>query len=57
MGSKNEKSNFSKTAFIEAETNNNGRNLLQVLLKEDKTYTQDEVAKLVKDWKKKEVKQ
>ncbi|WP_342538329.1 hypothetical protein MKY15_19710 [Sporosarcina sp. FSL K6-1540] len=56
MSSKNEKSKFSKTAFIEAEANNNSRNLLQVLLKEDKTYTQDEVAKLVMDWNKKEVK-
>lgn len=57
MGSKSEKNKFSKTAFVEAETNSNSRNLLKVLLKEDKSYTQEEVVKLVNEWKKKEVKQ
>lgn len=42
---------------MNAEANANGRNLLQVILQDDKTYTQNEVTKIVNDWKKKEVKQ
>ncbi|GIN37796.1 hypothetical protein [Heyndrickxia oleronia] len=47
---------FGKTAFLNAAKNTNERLLLQVILQDGTTYTKEEVAKLVEDWKKKEVK-
>lgn len=40
---------------MDAEQDVNKRNILQVLLKEDKTYTQDEVKEIVAKWNAKEV--
>lgn len=47
---------FSKGAFLNAAESINERLLLQVLLKDDETYTKEEVVKLVESWKEKEVK-
>ncbi|MHA6258354.1 hypothetical protein ACXYMX_00450 [Sporosarcina sp. CAU 1771] len=47
---------FSKSAHVDAETDQNERNILQILLKDGETYSQDEVKSIVTKWKKKEVK-
>ena len=46
---------FGKAAFLNAAKSTNERLLLQVLLTDGSSYTKDEAAQLVEDWKKKEV--
>lgn len=47
---------YSKSAFVDAAENNKEKLIIQVVLEEDKKYTQQEVAEKVDAWKKKEVK-
>ncbi|MEK3886528.1 hypothetical protein [Bacillus sp. FSL K6-3431] len=47
---------YSKSAFIEAEDSSNKKILLGVILEDEKSYTKEEVKKLEKAWKHKEVK-
>ena len=47
---------YSKSAFVEAAENNKEQLILQLVLEEDKKYTQQEVTEIVTAWKKKEVK-
>lgn len=46
---------FGKAAFLNAAKSTNERLLLQVLLKDGSSYTKEEAAQLVEDWKKREV--
>ncbi|MEK4403443.1 hypothetical protein MKZ26_03230 [Sporosarcina sp. FSL K6-6792] len=46
---------YSKSAFVEAAEESKERLILQVILADNKTYTKDEVAKLVEAWKSKKV--
>lgn len=50
-----EKQKYSKTAFVEAATTSKDRLLLNVLLSDGKSYTEEEVELKLSDWKKKEV--
>ncbi|MCJ8008902.1 hypothetical protein ACFFF5_21035 [Lederbergia wuyishanensis] len=47
---------YSKEAFLNAAKNNNERLLLNVLLRDNQSYTKEDVEKTVKTWKNKEVK-
>lgn len=50
------KQKFSKSAFVDAAKEGKERLLLVMLLEDEISYTKDEVAKIVKEWKSKEVK-
>lgn len=47
---------YSKTAFVNAAKTSKERLELASVLEDDKTYTKDEVTKVIRDWKNKEVK-
>lgn len=47
---------FGKAAFLNAAQKANERMLLEVLLVDGHSYTKQEVQKIVRDWKQKEVK-
>lgn len=49
-------SKYSKEAFLDATKDSKERLLLKMLLADKMSYTKDEVLKVVKDWKSKEVK-
>lgn len=51
------KQSYSKSAFVDAARDSKERLELKMLLEDGKSYAQDEVAKVVKEWKTKEVKQ
>lgn len=51
------KQKYSKSAFVDAAKDSKERLELKMLLKDDKTYTQDEVAKAVKAWKSKAIRE
>ncbi|MEK4712241.1 hypothetical protein [Sporosarcina sp. FSL K6-5500] len=52
---KSKQQKYSKSAFVEAVEESKERLILQVILADNKTYTKDEVAKLVEAWKSKKV--
>jgi hypothetical protein len=47
---------YSKEAFLDAAKDGKERLLLKLLLDDKMSYTKDEVVKIVKNWKSKEVK-
>jgi hypothetical protein len=51
-----ENQKFSKEAFVDAAKNSKDRLLLKMLLKDGESYAKEDVTKVVKDWKSKEVK-
>lgn len=51
------KQKFSKSAFVDAAKNGKERLLIMTLLDDEKSYTKDEVAKIIKDWKSKVIKE
>lgn len=50
-----EKPKYSKSAFVDATKDSKEKLLLKMLLKDKTSYTQDEVAKLINEWKVKTV--
>lgn len=50
------KQKYSKSAFVDAAKDSKERLEFKMLLEDGKSYTQDEVAKVVKEWQSKEVK-
>lgn len=53
---KSKQQKFGKAAFVESAENTQDSLLYQVVLEDGKSYTKEEVTKLVTAWKKKEVK-
>ena len=47
---------YNKDAFVDAAKNGKERLLLKMLLKDGESYAKEDVTKVVKDWKSKEVK-
>lgn len=47
---------YSKEAFLDASKDSQERLLLNVLLKDEQSYTKERVASILKDWKSKELK-
>ena len=48
---------YSKTAYLDAETNSKERLLLNTLLEDGEYYSKDEVSKAIKQWKSKVIKE
>jgi hypothetical protein len=51
-----DKQQFSKSAFLDAAKDKKERLLIQTLLDDGTSYSKDEVSKILKEWKSKEVK-
>lgn len=47
---------YSKTAFVNSSKTSKERLELASVLEDEKTYTKDEVTKIIRDWKNREVK-